>query len=505
MMETIDYYLNGITMYRLVLYYLIGLLCIAVLLGFFGILSYSPIAIVITASVLIIISWITNKLFSYVFEAPTNVESVYITALILALIITPIHSSADLIFLGWAAVWACASKFIFAIGKKHIFNPAAIALVITAFGIGQSATWWVGTVWMMPFVVAGGLLIVRKIQREDMILCFFVTAAIVCIVTTILRGGDWLGTLSKLLLHSSYFFFAFVMLTEPSTTPPTVSLQAAYAALIGFLFAPQVHLAGIYSTPELALVTGNVFSYLVSPKKKLMLTLSEKIQITPNMFDFLFIPPQKLSFSPGQYMEWTLPHKHPDSRGNRRYFTIASSPTERMLRLGIRFYGNGSSFKKNMALMDRETIVASQLSGNFTLPKNNSQKCVFIAGGIGITPFRSMIKYLLDTGQKRDIMLFYANKTSDEIMYRDVFDQAQKKQGIKVFYILTDTSCIPLNWQGKRGRINEEMIRTEVPDFKERLFYLSGPRGMVTEFEKILLQIGIKKPRIKKDFFPGFV
>lgn len=493
-------------MYRLVLYYLILLLGVAVIFSFLGILNYPVINIFITVGVLLVVSWIANKVFAWVFNAPTNVESVYITVLILALIITPIHGIAGVMFLGWAAVWGVASKYIFAIGKKHIFNPVAIAVVLTAFGFGQSASWWVGNAAMMPFVVAGGLLIVRKIRREDLVCSFFFAAFVTISFFTVIKGGDLWNTYQKVLLQSSLFFLAFVMLTEPLTTPPTKRLQILYGGLVGILFAPQINFLGVYSTPELALVVGNVFSYLVSPKQKLMLQLKEKVQVSADILDFVFTPHKKMAFIPGQYMEWTLPHKKTDSRGNRRYFTIASSPTEDHIRLGAKFYNPGSSYKKELATLDGGTpIVAAQLAGDFVLPKDKKQKLVFVAGGIGITPFRSMIKYCIDTNEKRDIILLYANKTLEEIAYKEVFDEAQQKLGIKTVYTLTDKNNVPNNWQGRIGRLTAPVIQAEIPDFQERFFYLSGPQIMVSSFEETLISIGVKKQQIKKDYFPGLV
>ena len=98
-------------------------------------------------------------------------------------------------------------------------------------------------------------------------------------------------------------------------------------------------------------------------------------------------------------------------------------------------------------------MIAGQIAGDFTLPDDPEQKLVFIAGGIGITPFRSMLKYLLDTNQRRDIVLLYANKTANEIAYKDILSEAQTKLGIQVFYTLTDTEALPRNWRGS-GRQN---------------------------------------------------
>lgn len=505
MLNTIDTFLDKITMYRLVLYELLILLGIAMVFGFFGMLPYSPLAIAVSAILFVVIAYIANKVFAYVFEVPANVESVYITALILALITKPIQSGHDLGFIGWLAVWAIASKYILAIKKKHIFNPVAIAAVICYLFLGRSVDWWVGTSWMAPSVLVLGLLIVRKIQRTDFIFTFFLSATITMGSFVMLRNGDVFGNLQTILLNSSLLFFGFVMLTEPLTTPPTKKLRIFYAILVGFLFTPQLRFGTFSLTPEMALVIGNIFSYIVSPKQKLILTLKEKIQVGLDQIDFVFSSPERLYFTPGQYMEWTLAHPRTDSRGNRRYFTLASSPTEDTIRLGIKFYPNGSSYKKALSsFADHETIAAGSLAGDFTLPKDAREKLVFIAGGIGITPFRSIIKFLVDTKEKRDIVLLYSNKVESEIMYQDVFAQAAVI-GVKTIYVLTDQDHLPTNWTGEKGRITPIMIEKEVPDYIDRTFYLSGPHNMVVAFEEVLQEMGINRSQIKKDFFPGFV
>src|SRR5260221_493162 len=127
MINPIDYFLNRITMYRLVLYVLIGLLVIAAAYSSVGIISFPPITLIFTTLFLVVVCWITNRVFSYVFKAPTNVESAYVTALILSLIITPAQSAHGYIFLSWVGILAMASKYILAINNKHIFNPVAIS------------------------------------------------------------------------------------------------------------------------------------------------------------------------------------------------------------------------------------------------------------------------------------------------------------------------------------------------------------------------------------------
>ncbi len=503
-LKPIDAFLNTITTYRLVLYFLIILVVLAAIFGLLGWMPYQPIDIAFSTLFLVVGCWIANKVFAWAYDAPTNVESVYITALILVLIITPAKSFDELAFLFWAAAWAMGSKYILAINRKHIFNPAAIAVVITAFFIGQSASWWISASAMMPVILIGGLLIMRKMQDEDMLFYFFAAAAITIVIFALLKGSDPMNTLVQLFGHSSLLFFAFIMLTEPLTAPTTKELQMVYAILVGILFAPGLHIGGIFSTPELALVIGNLFAYLVSPKQKLFLTLKQKVQVSPDVIDFVFATGKKLNFIPGQYMEWTLPHAHADSRGNRRYLTIASSPTEDDVRLGVKFYPNGSSYKQALATIDdKKMIVGAQLAGNFTLPKDPTQKCVFIAGGIGITPFRSMIKYLVDTNQPRPITLVYTNTLPQQIIYTDVFSEAQHKLGIKTVYTITDPNSVPENWQGYNRRIDADMLAAEVPDYKDSHFYISGSQRLVDGARELLLQMGIPRHQIVTDFFPG--
>ncbi len=507
MLNWIDRFLNRITMYRLVLYYLSLLWAAALVFTFFHILPFDPIGFTISGATLVGVALIANIIFARVFNAQTNVESAYITAFILALIITPVslsHYIAGVSFLFWASVLAMASKYILAIKKKHIFNPAAFAVAVTALTMNQSASWWVGTAPLLPLVFLGGLLVVRKLQRFDLVCSYFAVGMAIIVGSSILQGVNGVTVFEKALLDSPILFFTFVMLPEPLTTPPTRKLRLLYGAFVGFLFAPAIHIGSLYATPELALIVGNLFSYCVSPKGKYMLQLKEKVQIAADTYGFSFTPDRAVSFKPGQYLEWTLGHKHPDARGNRRYFTIASAPTEQEVKIGIKFYPASSSFKKTMLAMIRGSrITASQLAGEFVLPRDSKKRLVFIAGGIGITPFRSMIKYLLDTNEKREIVLLYSNKTAADIAYQDIFDEAKRRLGIKTVYTLTESA--PDSWSGRRGMITEEAITEEVSDYKERMYYISGPHAMVTAFEKTLKGLGIKNNQIKIDFFPGYV
>jgi ferredoxin-NADP reductase len=354
-------------------------------------------------------------------------------------------------------------------------------------------------------VLFGGLLVARKIARFDLVLSFLAAASAVTLGASLAKGTGVLPAAGQFFADTPILFFAFVMLTEPLTSPPARAPRIVYGAVVGLLLAPSVHFGPVYSTPELALLAGNVLSYLMGPKTRYLLKLKAKTQLADGIYDFRFTADRRLRFRPGQYLEWTLRHSRPDSRGNRRYFTIASSAAGREIRIGVKFYPEASSFKRSLlAMRPGDEIVASQLAGNFVLPTDKRAKLVFMAGGIGITPFRSMIRHLLHHDEKRPITVFYSNRTAPEIVYKDVLEEARERLGIETVYTLTDPNGVPPDWRGETGRVDANMIAKAVPDYRERTFYLSGPRSLVVGFEEVLGSVGIPKSRIKTDFFPGF-
>ncbi len=502
MMKLIDRFLDHTTMYRLVLWHLVVLLGVAIALSFFGLVHYAPVSIVFSTALILAVCWVTNLVFARVFKVPPNQESIYITALIVALIMSPVGLT-DVRGIGaltFAAVWAMASKYIFAVGRKHVFNPAAFGVVLPALLLNQPATWWVGgNLPLLPVVLVGGVLIVRKLQRLDLIVTFMAVVFVTILATT--PPSQDIMTITETLKHSPLFFFAFIMLTEPLTQPTTRLPRLVFAALVGFLFSPNVHIGSFYLTPEMALVVGNVFAWAVSPKGRFVLTLERIERAAADTYDFVFSTPHRVAFNAGQYLEWTLPLDHSDNRGNRRYFTVASAPTEDTVRLGVKFYRKPSAFKRALGDMaPGDTIHAAQIAGNFTLPSDPDKKLAFLAGGIGITPFRSMLQYLVDQGEARPITVLYGCESQEDIAYGDVLDEAERKLGIRTVYAVA---------RGTRrgqypGYIDARLVKAAIPDYRERTFYVSGPQAMVKAVRHMLTGMGVHRSRIKTDFFPGF-
>ncbi|TGQ53097.1 hypothetical protein EN836_17005 [Mesorhizobium sp. M1C.F.Ca.ET.193.01.1.1] len=502
MIKTLDRLLDHLTMYRLVLYYLMALLGTALVLSFLDLVPHDPSALALATGLVLAACWITNRVFAYIFEVPANSESVYITAMILALILDPV-AATDFKGIGamaFASVWAISSKYILAVGRKHLFNPAALGVALAAFLLDRPATWWVGgNVWLLPLVLLGGILVVRKLRRFDLVATFFGVALATILATT--DPSQYGTALAETFSSSPLLFFAFVMLTEPLTAPTIRWPRIAFAGIVGFLFAPNIHIGSFYFTPELALLVGNVFAYAVSPKGRFVLTLERIEQTAVDSYDFIFRSQRKLAFQAGQYLEWTLGLDRSDNRGNRRYFTVASSPTEQSVRLGVKFYPKSSAFKQALGTMrPGGTIHAAQLAGDFTLPSDPKIKIAFLAGGIGITPFRSMLQYLIDRNESRPIVVLYGTESQEDIAYRQVLASARRELGIRTFHAVAKGA--------ERGQypgyIDARLVRLTMPDYLERTFYISGPQAMVNALRKKLLAMGVRRSRIKVDYFPGF-
>ena len=261
-------FLARITISRLMLYYLIALLAAALGLAVAGLLPYRAGDIWFTATVVLAACWAVNWAFAKSFSARSNPESVLITALILALIITPFGPGdvSDIGFAVFASAWAMASKYLFAIRGRHFLNPAAFGVALAALVLGPSVSWWIGgSLYLVPLTLIGGALVWRKMRCTNLLAAFTVATLGTAVALTGLHGAG--EALDQLVLHSMFLFFAFVMLTEPRTAPIGNAKRIAYAALVGVLFAPELHFGSFYFTPETALLVGNVFAVASSPRR----------------------------------------------------------------------------------------------------------------------------------------------------------------------------------------------------------------------------------------------
>jgi glycine betaine catabolism B len=504
MIRFIDSSLSNVTMYRLVLYYTLALLVAALGLGFFHLVPADPATLALSVAIIGLVAWPLNTLFCTLLRVPANRDSIYITAGLLALIMPPAPSNDWLALSGLALAAAVAtiSKFVVVFNHKHLFNPVALGAVASAYLLDQPATWWAGGNYvLLPIVLAGGLLVARKVQRFEMLAVY--AAANIAAALAFSGPGFYGQALIETIAHSPLFFAGFAMLTEPLTAPVSRWPSAAYGAIVGVLSSPNVHLGEFYLTPEVAFLVGNAFAFLVGPRGRFKLKLQGVERLADDCYEFAFSSQRPHAFKAGQYLDWTLSSRLTDNRGNRRPFTIASAPGDRHLRIGVKFYTPASTFKTALLAMQAgDEIHASQVSGDFVLPRDTRTKLAFIAGGIGITPFVSMAHDMLARREVRDVILFYGNNRPSEIAYGNVFLAAEQELGWSTVHAIAKDA--PPDPQVHEGFIDARLIKQVAPDFLDRTFYISGPRAMVTGFQDSLRKLGVKKSRIKVDFFPGF-
>ncbi|MBX4190510.1 RnfABCDGE type electron transport complex subunit D [Candidatus Saccharibacteria bacterium] len=483
--SVVDNINDRLTSYRLMLYFLLALVGWAIVGSFFDKVPYDWHQILVSTVWLVVICWGANKLISKFLDIPANKESDLITGLILALILAPPTSIRHFALLAAAAIGAMAAKYVIAVYKSHIFNPAAVGAFIAGEIFHKYASWWVGTKFMAPLIVLGSILILRKMKRFTLVGVFLAVYLLYLIYGT--KTGSDLHFLWLEIIGTPVLFFAVVMLIEPLTSPSLLSKYLPYGLVVGILYS----VTKLKFSPEAALLIGNIFAFLIAPNRRYEMRFLRRVKEAEGIYSYAFALPPKFKFTAGQYMEWTLAHHKTDSRGNRRYLTVSSSPTEPGVMFTIKQPpAKPSAFKQKLAeLKPGETVLASDLSGSFKLPKDTSKKLAFLAGGVGITPFRSMVKYLVDSGQKRDIALLYSASTPGEFSFQNLF-KTGAQAGLKAVYVT--------------GQADSKRISTLIPDFAQRTFYVSGPYGYVRGMQADLLKLGVKATRIITDYFPGY-
>ena len=496
-------------MYRIVSLALQFIAFFSILFGFLGIIPYTGLEQVVSLVAAVSVALCTNWLASKVWRVSVNTESAIITALIIFFLIIP----AQITDLG--STWVIAlvtfvailSKFVFAWRKQHIANPAALGVVLVALAYSIfpipgyfESTWWVGRVELFIPLMIGGVAVVTKIRKWTPVLAFLAVAFVVFLFEEWRFGSDVAAKAPGFWLAGPSLFLAFFMLTEPFTMPPTKKLQLVYGAFVGFISQTTLFLPFLKMTPELALVVGNLVMYPTTLKRKLILPLVSSVEVAKNTYEFAFAKPAGLKFVAGQYLEWMVPHAKSDNRGIRRYFTIASSPSDALLRVAVRFADTVSTYKS--ALRDMkvgDTIIASQLAGDFVLPKDESAKVALVAGGIGVTPFLSQIDEMVTTKAMRPAILFYCNNTLEEIAYKDKLAAAAEVVPLTVVNVLAKEE-VPGH---ESGYLTKELIQKYAPDYLTIQWYLSGPPGMVNAYSKLLREMGVPQRQITRDFFPG--
>lgn len=508
----LDRLLGRVTMYVLVIICLTVIAAAALVFMVLGVIQYSPLGYLANAGLLLVFSYLANGIAGLVFHTRPQLSSTVITALLLLFIFQPSLNTLQLLGAALGAIVAAFSKYLLAVRGRHIFNPAALGAFVVVLTSLNFSFWWVGTPALLPFVAIGGALVLFRTRRFPLAAVFLVVAAGGTTIHYLVDGLDLGQALQFAVLSSPIVFFACFMLDEPLTLPPRRWQQLLEAALVGVIFVVPFSLGPLSSTPELALVVGNLLAFFFGQRRGIRLEFLGRRELTPTSWQFDFRPKSPVSFLPGQYMELSLPHANTDRRGWRRVFSIASAPGGD-IRFGMRVPENASSFKSALLkLQPGTTVSATSISGDFLLPKADSaaaaKPLLLVAAGIGITPFVSQLESLTlsgiasgpDGAPARDIVLLYSIATPDDIAFADVLRTA----GCRVVVLCpTEPAELPAEWTWVGDpQLTAEVITRAVPDGASRLTYLSGPPELVAGLERALHADGVR--RIVTDVFVGY-
>ena len=228
----------------------------------------------------------------------------------------------------------------------------------------------------------------------------------------------------------------------------------------------------------------------------------EVIQRTHNVKSFRFRIKEAPDFKPGQFFFVTIKIEGVE---RTKHFSFSNSPTEKGY---VEFTKRitGSPFSKALDRLKTGDWARLKMPyGAFTF-EGEYRNLAFLSGGIGITPIRSIIKFVVDKKIPVDIMLLYGNNTESDIIFKDDFDNIQgTNDNFRVRYTLTGLDANNGKWSGRRGYIDAGMVKEEIPDYKERVFYICGPPVMVTALiDMVKNGLGVPEDKIKTENFTGY-
>ena len=232
--------------------------------------------------------------------------------------------------------------------------------------------------------------------------------------------------------------------------------------------------------------------------------LTDRQEVADQTMEFTFdTTGSEYNFKPGQHADYTLiDPPQTDAEGDLRTFSFVNAPGEGRIKFATRM--RDTAFKNSLKTIPLATIVkVKDPAGRMTLHKDEDKGAVFLVGGIGITPFMSILREVAATGQNRKITLIYSNKNEASAAYYQELHQLETDLP-NFEFIPSFTNDHPVGWQGETGRIVEAMIKKYVDDPLEAVFYTAGPPGMVSAIIKTIEGLGVPDEQIRSEDFDGY-
>ena len=239
----------------------------------------------------------------------------------------------------------------------------------------------------------------------------------------------------------------------------------------------------------------------VGHKSKLL----SRTAVAEGTMAFHFEKPPQFEFKPGQAADITLSDPpETDPEGNTRTFSIASAPFENQLMFTTRM--RDTAFKNSLKKVDLGTVVKiDPPTGSFTLHKNSAKPAVFLAGGIGITPFFSIVRQADRDKLPHKLHLFYSNRRPEDTAFLEDL-QALKKSNpnFELICAMTEMPKSKKKWSGETGFIDKEMLSRHLASLQGPIYYVAGPPAMVAGIKQMLVKADIEEDDIRAEDFAGY-
>jgi len=233
--------------------------------------------------------------------------------------------------------------------------------------------------------------------------------------------------------------------------------------------------------------------------------LKQKEDLAEGTMGFYFAKPEGFQFKAGQYLDITLVDPpETDAEGNIRSLSIASAPEDARLLVATRM--RDTAFKRvlRLAPVDLEVNMEGPM-GSFTLHNNSARPAVFLAGGIGITPFSSIIRHATKTGLPHHLYLFYSNRRPEDAAFMNILNElAKANSNFRFIPSMSEMNKSAQKWNGETGFINQEMLARYLPTLQGPIYYVAGPPAMVTAMRQMLVTAGVDEDDVRTEEFAGY-
>jgi ferredoxin-NADP reductase len=226
--------------------------------------------------------------------------------------------------------------------------------------------------------------------------------------------------------------------------------------------------------------------------------VKEIIPRTYNIKSFRFPRPETLSYKPGQFLFVSI---KADGKELTKHFSFSSSPTENEHIEFTKKLSESEFSTALKALKEGDWARIDAPYGKFTF-EGEHERIGLLGGGIGITPLMSICRYCTDKRLKTKVTLLYGNRSESDIAFKEELKKMQEQnENLKVVFTLNEPNS---EWKGATGIVTAEMVKKEIPDYKETIFYTCGPPAMVEAMEKLIENLGLPKEQLNREYFTGY-